>query len=146
MKIPTELEKYFNNKLVFTSYYKAIGFVDMRRKTEYGLREFEGQKSLVVAGIANPFSFLNILGQTKVDTQNKLIFVDHKDYSLKEVQRIRKEFYATNSYSVVTTQKDAVKLMKFAKELDDIDVFYLKIELKFDEADKFKNFILNHLN
>lgn len=146
MKIPTELEKYFNNKLVFTSYYKAIGFVDMRRKTEYGLREFEGQKSLVVAGIANPFSFLNILGQTKVDIQNKLIFVDHKDYSLKEVQRIRKEFYATNSYSVVTTQKDAVKLMKFAKELDDIDVFYLKIELKFDEEDKFKNFILNHLN
>ncbi len=146
MKIPAELEKYFNNKLVFTSYYKAIGFVDMTRKTEYGLQEFEGQKSLVVAGIANPFSFLNILGQTKVDTQNKLIFVDHKDYSLKEVKRIRKEFYATNSYSVVTTQKDAVKLMKFSKELDDIDVFYLKIELKFDEEDKFKNFILNHLN
>jgi len=75
-----------------------------------------------------------------------LIFVDHKDYSLREVQRIRKEFYASNSYSVVTTQKDAVKLMKYAKELDDIDVFYLKIELKFDEEDKFKNFILNHLN
>jgi len=146
MKIFAQLEKYFNDKLVFTSFYKAIGFVDMTRKTEYGLHEFEGQKSLVVAGIANPFSFLNILRQTKVDTQNKLIFVDHKDYSLREVQRIRKEFYATNSYSVVTTQKDAVKLMKYAKELDDIDVFYLKIELKFDEEDKFKNFILNHLN
>ncbi|OGU76065.1 MAG: tetraacyldisaccharide 4'-kinase [Ignavibacteria bacterium RBG_16_34_14] len=146
MKIPDGLEKYFNDKPLFTSFYKAIGFVDMTRKTEYGLQEFEGQKSLVVAGIARPFSFLNILGQTKVDTQNKMIFVDHKDYSLKEVQRIRKEFYATNSYSVVTTQKDAVKLMKYAKQLDDIDVFYLKIELKFDEEDKFKNFILNHLN
>ena len=145
-KIPGNLEKYFNNKSVVTCYYKAIGFVDMRRGTEHGLQEFEGQKSLVVAGIANPVSFLNILGQTKVDTQNKLIFVDHKDYSFKEVQRIRKEFYVTNSYSVVTTQKDAVKLMKFAKELDDIDVFYLKIELKFDEEDKFRNFILNHLN
>ncbi len=145
-KIPGILEKYFNNKSVVTCYYKAIGFVDMRRGTEHGLHEFEGQKSLVVAGIANPVSFLNILGQTKVDTQNKLIFVDHKDYSFKEVQRIRKEFYVTNSYSVVTTQKDAVKLMKFAKELDDIDVFYLKIELKFDEEDKFRNFILNHLN
>jgi len=146
MKISAELEKYFNDKPVFISYYKAIGFVDMTRKTEYGLQEFEGQKSLVVAGIAKPFSFLNILGQTKVDTRNKLIFVDHKDYSLKEVKRIRKEFYATNSYSVVTTQKDAVKLMKYTNELDDIDIFYLKIELKFDEEDKFKNFILNHLN
>lgn len=146
MEIPDDLRKYFINKPIFKSYYKAIGFVDMTRKTEYGLQDFEGQKSLVIAGIAKPFSFLNILGQTKVDTQNKLIFVDHKDYTLKEVQRIRKEFYATNSYSVVTTQKDAVKLMKYAKELDDIDVFYLNIELKFDEEEKFKNFILNHLN
>jgi tetraacyldisaccharide 4'-kinase len=144
--IPADLKKYFENKKVFTSYYKAIGFVDMTRKTEYGLREFEGQKSLVVAGIAKPFSFLNILGQTKVDTLNKLIFVDHKDYTLKEVQRIRKEFYATNSHSVVTTQKDAVKLMKYANEFDDIDIFYLKIELRLDEEDKFRNFILNHLN
>ncbi|RPI71502.1 MAG: tetraacyldisaccharide 4'-kinase, partial [Ignavibacteriales bacterium] len=146
MKIPDKVYKYFNEKTIFTSYYKAIGFVDMTRKTEYGLQEFEGQKSLVVAGIAKPFSFLNILRQTKVDTENKLIFVDHKDYTLREVQRIRKQFYATNSFSVVTTQKDAVKLMKYAKELDDIDIFYLNIELKFDEEDKFRNFILNHLN
>jgi tetraacyldisaccharide 4'-kinase len=145
-KIPAKLEKYFKGKIVFTSYYKAIGFVDMTRKTEYGIEEFEGQKSLVVAGIAKPNSFLNVLGQTKVDTENKLIFADHKNYSLKEVQKIRKEFYTTNSHSVVTTQKDAVKLMKYSKELDDIDIFYLKIELKFDEEEKFKKFILNHLN
>ncbi len=145
-KTPVILEKYIDDKEIYTAYYKAIGFVDMTRNTEYGLEEFEGQKSLVVAGIANPYSFLNILKQTKVNTDNKLIFEDHKDYTLKEVQRIRKEFYATNAYSVVTTQKDAVKLMKYAKELDDIDIFYLKIELRFDEEDKFTNFILNHLN
>lgn len=145
-EIPAELKKYFKDKKVFTSYYKAIGFVDMARKTKYGLQEFEGQKSLVVAGIANPFSFLNILGQTKVDTNNKMIFTDHKDYTLKEVQKIRKEFYSSNSQSVVTTEKDAVKLIKYTNEFDDIDIFYLKIELKFDEEEKFKDFILNRLN
>jgi len=145
-EIPGEVNKYFHSKPVFTAYYKAIGFVDMTRKTEYKIEEFEGQKSLVVAGIAKPYSFLNILAQTKVDTQNRLIFTDHKDYSLKEVQRIRKEFYASNSYSVITTQKDAVKLMKYAREFDDIDIFYLKIELNFDDEENFRNFILNHLN
>jgi tetraacyldisaccharide 4'-kinase len=75
-----------------------------------------------------------------------LLFVDHKDYSLKDVQKIRKEFYVTNSHSVVTTQKDAVKLMEFSKELYDIDIFYLKIELKLDEEERFKEFILNNLN
>lgn len=146
MEIPVRLKKYFIEKPVFKSYYKALGFVDMTRNTEYGIEEFEGQRSLVVAGIAKPHSFLNILKQTKVNTENKLIFVDHKNYSLKEVQKIRRQFYSTNSFSVVTTQKDAVKLMKYSKELDDIDVFYLKIELKFDEDDKFKKFIFNHLN
>ena len=52
----------------------------------------------------------------------------------------------TNSHSVVTTQKDTVKLMEFSKELDDIDIFYLKIELKLDEEKRFKEFILNNLN
>jgi tetraacyldisaccharide 4'-kinase len=145
-EIPDELKRYFETKETFTAYYKTIGFVDMKRKTLYGIEEFQEQKSLVVAGIAKPFSFLNILEQTKVDTQNKIIFVDHKNYSLKDVQKIRKEFYSTNSYSVVTTQKDAVKLMEYSRELDDIDIFYLKIELKLDEEKKFKEFILNNLN
>ena len=82
----------------------------------------------------------------KVDTQNQILFVDHKDYSIKDIQKIRKEFYMTNSHSVVTTQKDAVKLMEFSKELDDIDIFYLKIKLKLDEEEKFKEFISNNLN
>ena len=145
-EIPIELRKFFEKKNVFTAYYKTIGFVDMKRKTEYGVEEFQEQKSLVVAGIAKPFSFLSVLNQVKVDTQNQILFVDHKDYSIKDIQKIRKEFYMTNSHSVVTTQKDAVKLMEFSKELDDIDIFYLKIKLKLDEEKKFKEFILNNLN
>lgn len=146
LEIPDKLKKYFEDKEVFTAYYKTVRFVDMKRRTEYGVEEFREQKSLVVAGIAKPTSFLNILNQAKVDTQSKLIFGDHKEYSLKDIRRIRKEFYVTNSHSVVTTQKDAVKLMEYSKELDDIDIFYLKIELKLDGEEKFKTLILNKLN
>jgi tetraacyldisaccharide 4'-kinase len=145
-EIPEKLKGYFEGKKIFTAFYETVGFVDMKRKTEYKVEEFREQKSLVVAGIAKPFSFLNILNQMKVDTQNKILFIGHKDYSLKDVMKIRKEFYATNSYSVVTTQKDAVKLIEYSRELDDIDIFYLKIELKLDEEERFKEFILDNLN
>jgi tetraacyldisaccharide 4'-kinase len=47
---------------------------------------------------------------------------------------------------VVTTEKDAVKLTKFAKEFDDIDIFYLKIELKMDNEPEFNDFIFSALN
>ncbi|QQS36397.1 MAG: tetraacyldisaccharide 4'-kinase [Ignavibacteriales bacterium] len=144
-EIPSELKKYFEGKKIFTAKYKAVSFVDVKKKTSYDLQDFEGQKSLVVSGVANPFSFLNALKQTRVETVNKIIFRDHKNYTLKEVQRIRKEFYATNSHSVVTTEKDAVKLSMFSKELDDIDIFYLKIEIVPDDEKSFRDFIINKL-
>lgn len=142
-EIPARLKKYFAGKRIFHGYYKAIGFVDVKKKNEYKIEDFEGQKGLVVSGIANPFSFINVLKKTNVDTQNQIIFRDHKNYTVKEIQRIRKEFYSTNSHSVVTTQKDAVKLSKYSKELDDIDIFYLKIELGIDEEAEFKKFLIN---
>lgn len=145
LEIPSDIRKYFDGKLIFTAHYKAISFVDVMKHTEYDLKDFEGQHSLVVSGIANPYSFLNILRQTNVNTTNKMVFRDHKDYTLKEVQQIRKQFYATNSFSVVTTQKDAVKLSKFAREFDDIDVFYLKIEMEVDDQEKFEKYILERM-
>src|SRR5690606_4502517 len=146
VNIPDDLKIFFRDKKIFTACYKAIRFVELANGMEFTIDEFIGQKSLVVSGIANPFSFFNALNQTKVDTQNRIIFRDHKKYSLKEVQEIRKKFYSTNSHSVVTTEKDAVKLMQFSKELDDIDIFYLKIELKMDDEESFKKFIINKLS
>lgn len=145
-EIPDNVKKYFYDKKIFNSFYSAKVFVDIKRKTEYNLSEFEGQKSLVVCGIANPYSFFTALKQTNVDTENYLIFGDHKHYTNKEIQRIRKMFYSTNSHSVVTTQKDAVKLSEYHNELDDIDIFYLKIELVMDELESFKEFLLDKIN
>lgn len=142
--IPENVKRYFENKPLFTSYYTAKGFVDIKRKIEYSLSDFEGQKSLVVCGIANPYSFFTALKQTNVDTENYLIFRDHKHYTDKEIQKIRRMFYSTNSHSVVTTQKDAVKFSEYRNELDDIDIFYLKIKLVMDDESAFKEFILNH--
>ncbi|MHB8578368.1 MAG: tetraacyldisaccharide 4'-kinase [Ignavibacteriaceae bacterium] len=144
--IPVNLRTFFNGIINFTASYEAIGFVDIKKQTFYKIEEFEGQKSLVVSGIANPFSFINALKQTKVDTQKQILFRDHKNYTLKEVHRIRKEFYDTNSHSVVTTEKDAVKLYKFSKELDDIDIFYLKIQINIDDEKSFKEFLFNKLS
>jgi tetraacyldisaccharide 4'-kinase len=139
--IPEKFSRYFNDIKVFYGFYEAVGFYDLKSNTQFGLNEFEGQRSLVVSGIARPYSFLNVLSQTKVDTENKLIFRDHQHYTQKDVQMIRKAFYSTNSHSVVTTEKDAVKLTNFSKELDDIDIYFLKIKFKMDDEDSFKDFI-----
>ena len=144
--IPAELEKYFENKNVFNCQYEPHGFIDIKTHNFFNANEFIGQKSLVVCGIARPHSFLSALEKNNIDITNKLLYPDHKNYTLQEVQGIRKKFYDTNSYSVLTTQKDAVKLSKFSKEFDDIDIYYLKIELKLDEQDRFEELILRTIN
>lgn len=145
-EVNSEVKKYFGEKKIFTAYYKAINFVEAVRKNEYSIDEFKGQDSLVISGIANPESFLNVLNKAHVNTKNRLIFKDHKNYSLKEVQQIRKEFYTTNSQSVVTTEKDAVKLSRFKREFDDIEIFYLKINLCMDDENSFRQYLINKLN
>jgi len=127
--LPAKLEKYFEGKKVFYAEYKPAGFYDVKNNRHFPFQEFEGQKSLVVCGIARPYSFLSILENNNIDIGNKLLFKDHKHYTLKDVQTIRKKFYDTNSYSVLTTEKDAIKLTNFAIELDDIDIYYLKIKM-----------------
>ncbi len=154
-EIPERFQKYFkkdsirccgHDRKVFTARYAAKGFFDIKKKTFYESEEFEGQKSLVISGIANPHSFFKALEQLNVDTENRMIFRDHKFYTPEDIQNIRKKFYAANVHSVITTQKDAVKLMQYKKELDDIDIFYLKIELQFDDEKEFINEIFNKLS
>ena len=145
-EIPERLQKYFETKKVFTARYSVAVFFDIKKKTFYEPKEFEGQKSLVVSGIANPHSFFNALEQLHVDTGNRMVFRDHKFYTSEDVQNIRKQFYATNVHSVITTQKDAVKLMQYKKELDDIDIYSLKIELQFDDDKDFITEIFKKLS
>jgi tetraacyldisaccharide 4'-kinase len=139
------LKPYFSGRKIFHAHYRAVEFVDVVKKQAYPVEEFKGQRSLALSGIANPVSFFKALEQTNIDIAGRLTFRDHKEYSQKEIQKIRKTFYSTNSYSVVTTEKDAVKLKKFAVETDDIDIFYLKIKLVIDEEEEFKNFIINNI-
>lgn len=144
-ELPSDILKHYEGKPLFKAHYKALCFVDVKRKIEHPIEEFKGQKGLVVSGIANPFSLINILRQLEVNTDNQILFRDHKNYSVREIQEIRKAFYAYNAHSVITTQKDAVKLMSFAKDFDDIDIFYLKIKMQMDNEDRFISFIKNKI-
>ena len=137
-EIPNKLKKYFNDEKVFFGNYKTTGIYDVKNHKRFDLEEFHGQRSLIVSGIAKPFSFMHILEMNNIDFTNKLLFPDHKDYSIKEVEEIRKKFYSTNAFSVLTTQKDAVKLSEYSKELDDIDIYFVKIELKIENQTEFE--------
>jgi len=144
--VPEKIKKYFNGKPVFYGYYRAVGFEDVKNGEFFEIKDFVGQKSLIINGIANPDSFFKALNPIGIDTTSRMIFLDHNNYNAEEVQRIRKEFYASNSSSVITTHKDAVKLNRFKRELDDIDIYFLRIEMEIENKKEFEELILQKVN
>jgi len=141
-RIPDHLVKHFEGKKVFYCYYENSGIFDLKTHKSYPIDEFLGQESLVICGIARPYSFLNLIEKSGISIKNKILFGDHRDYTPGDIQLIRKKFYETNSHSVLTTQKDAVKLYGYSKELDDIDIYYLKISLKIENEEEFNSLII----
>ncbi len=132
-------------KLVFEANYTHAGFVDVKTGESYSHEEFRNHKVLIVSGIAYTHSFLNALHNLNIDTKAKLVFRDHKNYVHSDVEKIRKEFYASNAHCVITTQKDAVKLLHFKKELDDVDIYFLKIKMNFENSEEFDSYILRKI-
>ena len=142
IELSNRLKQKFEGKNLFYGKYKSSGLYDVKNHESFSLDDFKGDKSFVVCGIARPYSFLKVLETHNIDIRNKILFKDHKEYNLREVNLIRKKFYDTNCNSVVTTQKDYVKLKAFSKELDDIDIYYLKIDMEIENESEFQKQIL----
>ncbi|MBD3410658.1 MAG: tetraacyldisaccharide 4'-kinase [Ignavibacteriales bacterium] len=144
-RLTDEWRRRFEPTPIFYARYEAIGFVDVKTNTFYDKSEFYEERGLIVGGLAYPRSFVRALSTMRVETGNRLFFRDHKDYDAGDVEEIRKTFYATNAHSVLTTQKDAVKLARFSEALDDVPIFYLKIATTFEEPDEFERFMTRNI-
>jgi len=134
------------NQKVFNSYYSVTSFTDVKSGTRYASEDFKDQKVVLLSGIANPESFRQQVNSLGIVPVGELLFSDHNFYKPEQIQQIRKVFYATNASSVITTQKDAVKLREFLTELDDIDLFSLNITMEFDEKEAFEKLIFSKLS
>lgn len=99
---------------------------------------------LLVTGIANPRPIKKILAeQTK--SYEQLVYSDHHIFSIDDLNDISEKFVQLTAKQkiILTTEKDAVRLVKFNKELKDLPVFVLPIEMQFlfGAADQFSHLI-----
>ncbi len=99
---------------------------------------------LLVTGIANTLPLKNyILNQAK--TYEELSFSNHHIFTIDDLKEIRKRFdnLGDENKIIITTEKDAVRLVKFKEELLDLPVFVLPVQHRFlfGESHQFDNLI-----
>lgn len=104
---------------------------------------------LLVCGIANPKPLNEYLVQ-HVKSFDMLRFPDHHIFNIDDLKDIIKQFdnIKSDHKIILTTEKDAVRLQKFEKELSSYPIYVLAIRhsFMFNEADQFRNLIMRYLH
>jgi tetraacyldisaccharide 4'-kinase len=108
-----------------------------------------GTNVLLVCGIANP-NPLKVFLAEQTHSYDMLRFADHHIFNSDDLADIKKYFekiQATNKI-IITTEKDATRLVKFADELKDYPVFVLPIEhsFLFNEGERFDKLVLGFID
>jgi tetraacyldisaccharide-1-P 4'-kinase len=75
-----------------------------------------------VCGIAKPERFLESAAKTVPTVAASLKFRDHVRYDAGKIQKILTECRKHNVTQILTTEKDAVKLIRFEREFADCSV------------------------
>lgn len=101
---------------------------------------------LLIAGIANPKPMQTFLAE-HVHSFDMLHYPDHHIFSSTDLKDILKQFDKIKSSNklILTTEKDAVRLKKFEKELADFPIYALPIKMNilFNEGEVFNEQVLN---
>lgn len=105
--------------------------------------------ALLVCGIANPRPLKDYLA-TAINTYDMLRYPDHHIFDMDDLAEIKKQFERIKSDNkiILTTEKDAVRLVKFEQELKDYPVFVLPIEHRFlfNEVSAFEKMVSDFVN
>ena len=93
---------------------------------------------IVISSIAYPEKFYNYIS-TKYNVIEKIQFRDHHNYSDEDLKVIAKKL--SDNISLITTEKDAVKLCEFPDILSPYSVYYVPISTEYLFDKELSNYI-----
>ena len=144
-KIKSEINPLNNQQLYFTTIEYGVPYHIARHQLRYITTMDE---VLLVCGIANPAPLKEYL-QEKAHTYYQQDYSDHHIFSIDDLKDIRKKYDSIQSDQkyILTTEKDAVRLLKFSQELQQLPLYVLPIRHRFlfNEADKFNSAVINFI-
>ncbi|MDA8867098.1 tetraacyldisaccharide 4'-kinase [Candidatus Pelagibacter sp.] len=106
-KIEKQIKSINLDIKIFKTFYKILNIEIYNLDSKY----------LIFSGIGDPSSFKDILVENKFNVVKEIIFPDHYEYSLDDLEKI--QYIAKNeNLKIMTTEKDYMKIpSKFKKEI-----------------------------
>jgi tetraacyldisaccharide 4'-kinase len=108
----------------------------------------ENTEVLLVSGIANPRPLKSLL-EKHSKTYYMIQFSDHRIFTIDDLKDVNKRFKAIDSVNkiILTTEKDAVRLVKFNAEIADWPLYVIPVRHHFlyGEGDRFDHGVINFI-
>jgi len=129
------------------AYFSAIEYHKFKcisNNTE--LEENTHYSITLVSGIANANPLIKYLKE-KGHSINHLKYADHHNYTSNDIDTILAKYNAEKSTKklILTTEKDATKLKEFLPHFKDVNFYYIPIEIKIEQSERFKKQILDYV-
>ena len=143
--IVKEINPLPHQKVFFTTFAYGVPY-HITNNTTKPLDE--KTEVLLVTGIANPRSLKNYL-ETYIDTYFMMSYGDHHIFSIDDWSDIKKRFdqMEAEKKMILTTEKDAMRLLKFEQELLSLPFYVLPIEhhFLFGEGTMFDDIVIKFI-
>lgn len=130
-------------------FFTAIGYGELYHiNTKQGYQLTDTAEVLLITGIANPRPLKSLL-EEQSKTYYMQQYPDHHIFTIDDLREIRKKFRQIESPEkiILTTEKDAVRLVKFNSELADLPLYVIPVRhhFLFGEAEKFNELVINFI-
>ena len=128
-KIREEISPEKNQQVLFTKIHYAAPYHLFNREEKIPSRDCE---VLLVCGIANPGPLKEAVSAI-VDYYEAITFRDHHIFTTSDLREIRNRFAKIDGDKkiILTTEKDAVRLLKYKNEIEDWPLYVLPMEHQF---------------
>jgi len=126
------LRRYNRKARIFNGKRRPLFLVDVPGGMRRELEEIRGKRCVAVSGIANPSSFLSLLPSVGAEVIRSFSFPDHHSYAREELREIAGEAQGVGAHSILTTEKDAVRIPLDLFPLP-VPLLYLRMEIELSD-------------
>ena len=121
--------------LTVETIHKPVSLIDNRSLAIVDLGVISQKKVCVISSIGNPGSFVQTLTGLEANIGAHFEFMDHHIYTRQDIDRIDQTCRDQGIATIVTTEKDAVKLQGFWNVFQyDTQLLSLRIQIMFTEG------------
>jgi len=151
----TEQEKEIITEKINPALHQSLFFTSIAYGTPYHIYNPSDQwvlslrdEVLLVCGIANPLPLKNYLLE-QTHTYYQLSYSDHHIFSIEDLEEIKEKLNDIQAKSklILTTEKDAVRLIKYTEQLHNLPLYVLPIQhhFLFDGEPTFNALVKNYV-